>query len=130
MGKFLLQLGRALAAAVFDLGQVILADTNRDSQFALDHVAPFADDPYRIIAIGEAINYRLWQHHLTAFLDGADGIADDPAGCGVFLRLRGKSDQAVVIVARQYREIVSARGMNELHVTFDAVGFSHVASQS
>src|SRR5258708_3731376 len=70
-GEFLLQLSRALASTGFNLGQIVLADADRNSEFALDHVAPFTDDTYRAFAVGEAIGHGFRQHDLAAFLDGA-----------------------------------------------------------
>src|SRR6266404_5595510 len=75
-GEFLLQFGRPLAPASFDFGQIILANADCHSQLALNHVAPFADDAYRVIPVREAIGDGFWQHNLAAFLERTHGTAD------------------------------------------------------
>src|SRR5712664_2489744 len=86
-GELLLQPGGPFAAARFDLGQIILADANRYGQLALNHVAPFAYDSHRVVAICETIGDGFWQRYFAPFLEGAHGIADDPARGTIFLRL-------------------------------------------
>ncbi len=105
-GEFLLQFGGPFASASFDLGQVVLADADRYGQLALNHVAPFADDTHRVIAVCESISHGFWQHDFAAFLEGTRGTADDPARGGIFLRLGGEGDQSIIFDARQYGEIV------------------------
>ena len=122
-GEFLLQFGGPLASTSFDLGQIVLADADRYGQFALNHVAPFADDAHRVVAVCEAISHGFWQHDFAAFLEGARGIADDPARGGIFLCLGGEGDQPIILVARQYGEIVATGRVDELDIAFCGAGF-------
>ena len=78
-------------------------------QLALNHVAPFADDAHRVVAACEAIGNGFRQNDFAAFLESARGIADDPACSDIFLCLSGESNQPIILVARQHREIVATR---------------------
>src|SRR5713226_7629920 len=124
-GEFLLQFGGPFASASFDLGQVVLADADRYGQLALNHVAPFADDTHRVIAVCESISHGFWQHDFAAFLEGTRGTADDPARGGIFLRLGGEGYQPIIFDARQYGEIVAAGSADELDLAFYGAGFCH-----
>ena len=117
-GEFLLQFGRTFAPAGFDLGQVILADADCYGQFALNHVAPFADHAYRVIAVGEAIGHGFWQDDLPAFPEGARRMTDEPARGGILLHLSGKGNQPVIFIARKYSEITATWSADELNTAF------------
>jgi hypothetical protein len=115
-----------LRRASFDFRQVVLANADRDGQFALNHVAPFADDTHRVIAVCESISHGFWQHNFAAFLESTRGPADNPPRGGIFLRLSGEGDQPVIFDARQYGEIVAPRSAEEPDIAFCGAGFCHV----
>src|SRR6267143_2315649 len=123
--EFLLQFGGAFASAGFYPGQVVLADADCYGQLALNHVSPFADDAHRVVAVGETIGHGFWQHDLAAFLEGARGVADDPARGGIFLRIGGEGDQPVIFDAWQYGEIATTGSVDELDIAFRGAGFRH-----
>src|SRR4029077_20891803 len=65
------------------------------------------------------------QNDFATFLESTRGIADDPACSDIFLCLSSESDQPIILVARQYREIVATRGMDKLDIAFCGAGFCH-----
>jgi hypothetical protein len=80
---------------------------------------------HRVGAACEAIGNGLWQHDFAAFLESARGIADDPACSDILLCFGGESDQPIILVARQYGEIIATRGVDELDIALCATAFCH-----
>ena len=65
--ELLLQFGRSFAPTGFDFRQIVLTDPDCDRQLALNHVAPLAEDAYRVFAICEPIGDGLGQCNFPPF---------------------------------------------------------------
>ncbi len=128
---FLVERDRAPALSCLELRQIALRDADGRNQFGLRHLAPFTQDPNRILTARKAINNDLRQRDFRARGKRAARAAHDPGRTDILIS--GKRPEALVFALWEDSQLLASRCLDELnfcHACLSVVDLAAVADGS
>lgn len=124
--KYLMHCYRAFTLSCFEIGQVALGNAGNGGQICLSHVPPFAQNPDRIFARRQTINYDFWQYNLSASRDRGARLTHNSSRTDILIG--GKSGEPFVLALRQNGEFFAVSGLDKLHFGHNGLSIVNLAT--